>query len=202
MRQRDQQFRRLLILVVVLLCHVGIVVLLTRVARVRVSFSTTTNEPLILMWVPRTPLLPVEPSNPSRAATERAPVAKSRGLAPNHVPPANEVPAPPKIDWANEADLAAQRALARADTEENYRNLAGLSAEQLKWVRDNELVPAEPGIPWKYRRVEITEGGFPIIHINDHCIAVPFLMMMVFCKIGHIEPKGDLFEHMHDPHTP
>ncbi len=31
-------------------------------------------------------------------------------------------------------------------------------------------------------------------------VAIPFLMMMVFCKIGHIEPKGDLFEHMRDAH--
>jgi hypothetical protein len=83
-----------------------------------------------------------------------------------------------------------------------YRDLSALSPEQLRWVRQNHLEAAKPGIAWKYRRVEITEGGFPIIHINDHCVAIPFLMMMVFCKIGRIEPKGDLFEHMRDPHDP
>lgn len=95
-----------------------------------------------------------------------------------------------------------QDAIANAAKENGYRNLAALSPEQLKWVRQNHLEPATPGFTWKYRRVEITEGGFPIIHINDQCVAIPFLLMMVFCKIGHIEPQGDLFEHMRDPHSP
>jgi hypothetical protein len=202
LRQRDRQDVRLLIFVVVILCHVSILLLVTRVARVRISFSMARNEPLILVPVAPTQHLPREPPQPNRAATQRVPVAKPRGLPPDQANPTNEAPAAPKIDWANEADLAAQNAMARAAAEENYRNLSGLSADQLKWVRENELVPAEPGIPWKYRRVEITEGGFPIIHINDHCIAVPLLLMMVFCKIGHIEPNGDLFEHLRDPPTP
>jgi hypothetical protein len=107
-------------------------------------------------------------------------------------------PYPPKIDWDKEADLAIQNAIANASKESRYRDLSSLSPEQLRWVRENHMQPAVPGIPWQYRRVEITPGGFPIIHINDHCVAVPFLMMMVFCKIGRIEPNGGLFEHVRD----
>ncbi len=202
MSQRNKPDRRLLIFVAVLLCHVGIVLLATRAARVRTYFSMATNEPLVLLLVPHIDKLPAEPPQPDRTATPRPPVAKLRRPPPNRVIPPSALPEPPHIDWAHEADLAAQRELARVDTEGHYRNLSGLSADQLKWVRDNELAPAEPGIPWKYRRVEITEGGFPIIHINDHCIAIPLLMMMVFCKIGHIEPNGNLFEHLRDPRTP
>jgi len=92
--------------------------------------------------------------------------------------------------------------LLSSESREAYRNLSALSPAQLSWMRDNHLEPAAPGIPWTYRRVEVAQGGFPIIHINDHCIAVPFLMMMVFCKIGHIESNGGLFDHMRDAHAP
>jgi hypothetical protein len=107
---------------------------------------------------------------------------------------------PPPIDWAKEAEIGSKDALTNVETQNAYRNLSALSQDPLKWVRENHLEPAARGIPWKYRRMEVTEGGFPIFHINDHCIAVPLLMMMVFCKLGHIEPKGDLFDHMRDPH--
>jgi hypothetical protein len=109
---------------------------------------------------------------------------------------------PPNIDWDKEAELAAKNAVANADKQNTNRNLSALSPAQLEWVRQNHLEAAPPGIPWKYRRIEVAEGGFPIIHINDHCVAIPLLVMMVFCKIGHIEPKGDLFDHMQDPRNP
>ena len=109
---------------------------------------------------------------------------------------------PPPVDWGKEAEIASKNAIKNAETRDAYRDLSALSPAQLNWVRKNHLEPAAPGIQWKYRRVEVTEVGFPIIHINDHCIAVPFLMMMLFCRIGYIEPKGDLFDHMRDPHSP
>jgi hypothetical protein len=109
---------------------------------------------------------------------------------------------PPAIDWEKEAEIASNNAITNVDTQNAYRNLSALSPAQRSWVRQNHLEPARAGIQWKYRRVEVAEGGFPIIHINDHCIIVPFLMMMVFCQIGHIEPKGDLFDHMRDAHSP
>jgi hypothetical protein len=112
-----------------------------------------------------------------------------------------ETQAPP-VDWRHEAQVAVDAALAKAEAEQAYRNMASLSPEQLSWVRQNHWVPAKPGIPWKYRRVEVTPDGFPIIHINDHCVAIPLLLMAVFCQIGHIEPNGKLFEHMRDPRNP
>jgi hypothetical protein len=131
--------------------------------------------------------------------TSKARLSEPAATASNAITVAPQLP---KIDWEKEAELAAQNTIANAGKQNGYRNLSALSPEQMSWVRQNHLEPAEPGIPWKYRRVEIAEGGFPIIHINDHCVAIPFLMMMVFCTIGHIEPKGDLFEHMRDPHSP
>jgi hypothetical protein len=144
------------------------------------------------------------------ASVPRRPTDKRQWASPkSHVsmpePFANNVitaPEIPDIDWEKEAALASRNAVANAGKENAYRNLSALSPEQLSWVRQNHLEPAPPGIAWTYRRIEITEGGFPIIHINDHCVAIPLMMFMVFCKIGHIEPKGDLFDHMRDPHNP
>ncbi len=129
-------------------------------------------------------------------AVERDPAADSA------ITPPIAAQAPSNIDWEHEAKLAAQNGVSSAEKEKSYRNLAALSESQMRWVRENHLEPAPPGISWTYRRVEVVQDGLPIIHINDHCIAVPFLMMMVFCKIGHVEPKGDLFEHMRSPHDP
>ena len=164
------------------------------------------NEPLVLLLLPqmaRPP--PSDGSIPRRPAHSRQlPPRRSRAPAPEVTPDDTGAVAPklPSIDLDKEADLAIQEAIANAARDNGYRNLSALSPEQLRWVRGNHLEPVTPGITWKYRRVEITQGGFPIIHINDHCVAIPFLLMMVFCQIGHIEPNGSLFEHMRDPHSP
>jgi hypothetical protein len=163
------------------------------------------NKPLVLLLLPHRARATADVSTPRRPAgqqqltTSKAHASKPAASTNNSITVA---PEPPKLDLEKEAELAIQNAIANTGKDNGYRNLSALSPEQLSWVRQNHLEPAEPGIPWKYRRVEITEGGFPIIHINDHCVAIPLLMMMVFCKIGHIEPKGNMFEHMRDPHDP
>ena len=163
------------------------------------------SNPLVLLMLPRNARVTPDASTPPRSVDHRQ-LTTSTSRAPNpETAPSNAItiaPDLPMIDWAKEAELAIQNAIANTGKENGYRNLSALTPEQLTWVRQNHLEPAAPGIAWTYRRVEIAEGGFPIIHINDHCVAIPFLMMMVFCKIGHIEPKGDLFEHMRDQHNP
>jgi hypothetical protein len=64
------------------------------------------------------------------------------------------------------------------------------------------MEPVPPGIPWAHPRVEYTEGGLPIIWVNDHCVVVPMMMFLMFCKVGHIEANGDLFKHMQEPREP
>ena len=202
---RDARDRRPLIFLAVLLFHAAFVLLVIRTSRLPIFSSTSVYGPLVLLLLPHETRVPADPSMPRRPADQQILAAsKSRASKPEAAT-SNAITVPPdlpKIDWEKAADLAAQNAIANADKENGYRNLAALSPEQLSWVRQNHMEPAQPGIVWKYRRVEITEGGFPIIHINDHCVAIPFLMMMVFCTIGHIEPRGDLFKHMRDPHRP
>jgi hypothetical protein len=77
-----------------------------------------------------------------------------------------------------------------------YRNLAGISEAQLKWVWDNHMLQMAPGIVWAHPRVEIDKATLiPIIHINDHCVLV---LVFVFCSVGHITPNSHLLDHMHD----
>ncbi len=199
-------------LLAVLLLHALIVFVALRAGRQLPPSVIRPFNSLILLLLPREKPA-TDDASPSPAAAARAntkPLSSRRGARvverepaqDNAITPPTDSRAPSNIDWEHEAELVAQNGIASADKEKNYRNLAGLSESQLHWMRENHMEPAPPGIPWTYRRVEIAEGGFPIIHINDHCVAVPFLMMMVFCKIGHIEPNGDLFKHMRDPHDP
>lgn len=201
----DTRDRRLLIFLAVFICHVAMIFFLIRAARSPISSLMEVNERLVLL------LLPPKAREPDAATSPRAPnQPPSRASKVRPTKPADNAdnsisvsPAaqPPRIDWEEEAEQAAKNVIADAEKENAHRNLAALSPEQLSWVRQNHLEPATPGIPWKYRRVEVTEGGFPIIHINDHCVAIPLMMFMVFCRIGHIEPKGDLFDTMRDPHN-
>lgn len=205
MSTRDTRDWRPVIFLAVLVFHIAIVLVVIRAARLPISLSTPMNDPLVLLLLPHKARATADVSTPPRPvgrpqlATSKARVSEPAATASNAIIVAPQLP---KIDWEKEAELAAQNTIANTGKQNGYRNLSALSPEQLSWVRQNHLEPAEPGIPWKYRRVEIAEGGFPIIHINDHCVAIPFLMMMVFCALGHIEPKGDLFEHMRDPHNP
>ena len=202
---KDMRDRRPLIFLAVLMIHIVIVLLVIRAVRIPVLLPTSMNKSLMLLLLRHNvdPTTSVSarrhPAGQPRSATLEPSPSKPRTASPDATSIAAE---PPKIDWETEAELAAQSAVANAGRESHYRNLSALSPEQLSWVRQNHLEQANPGIPWKYRRVEVTAGGFPIIHINDNCVAIPLLMMMVFCKIGHVESKGDLFEHMRDPHDP
>jgi hypothetical protein len=193
---------RPLIFFAVLMFHIAIVLLAIRAARLPISPSAPMEEPLVLLLLPPKARIATDvPAPQTRVGQPRLAPSKAvePKLAPNGSNAATGSPQQPPIDLEKEAQLAAQNAIANAARENDYRNLSALSPEQLSWLRQNHLEPVEPGIPWKYRRIEITEGGFPIIHINDHCVAIPLMLMMVFCKIGHIEPKGDLFDHMRDP---
>lgn len=198
MSTREMRNRRPLVLMLVMMAHLIVVLLLSRGAQQHILVSKNVLDSLVFLLLPDRPIersndVPSAPSLPhaKNRQSKLAPPAESAITIPAAPPPPNV------IDWEHETELAVQNALAKSEKERNYRDLAALSPEQLKWVRENQLVPAPPGIPWTYRRVDVSQGGFPIIHINDHCVLIPLMMMMVFCKIGHIEPKGDLFQHMH-----
>jgi hypothetical protein len=194
---------RPLILLVVLVSHSVIVVVALRVARLVIATPTSSYEPLMLMLLPNRARTADGGSAPRAAESREARrPSKREPTLDNAISAPFEEPTQPKTDWAREAELAIQNELAAAERDKGYRDLSALTPAQRSWITQNHMEPVPPGIPWKHPRVEITPEGLPIIWVNDHCVIVPLMAMMMFCKIGHIEANGDLFKHMHDPHEP
>ena len=192
--RRDQ---RPLIFLGVLILHGAVVLLLVRANHQLRAPPRNGAEPLIFLLLHRAESREIPAPSSAAAPIARSerrkrpapPIAESNAIT---VPPGPDFTA--KIDWGHEADLAVQNALANAGKERDYRNLAGLSAAQLKFVRDNHLVPMAPGMVWAQPRVEFFQG-IPIVHINDHCVLI---LLLPLCAIGHITPNSHLFDHLHD----
>jgi hypothetical protein len=135
-----------------------------------------------------------------RVAAAHASVPKPLlpALPPAGPPETTPHAAPPVIDWEREAALELQRGNADVERDRAYRNLAGLTPERRAWLESHHMEPVPPeGIHWAHPRVEIV-NGLPLIWVNNHCVAVPLMMLLVFCSIGHIEPRGDLLDHMRE----
>ncbi len=179
----------------VLLAHLVLVGLMMRASRL-VVLMPKTDQPFTLLLLPREAPRATEPGAPARPS--RPPPKR---LRPSEAASAN-APSPPPVaptqpDWEHEAELAAQNSVAARERAENYRDLSGLSATQRDWITRNHMESAQPGIVWRRPRVEYSDG-IPVIRINEHCVSVPVMLFMVFCKIGHIEPNGDMLDHMGD----
>jgi len=198
LKTNDTRTSRPLIFLIVLMSHVAIVVVVIREGRL-VLLSKGTHEPLLLMLLRgERPAIQAE-STPRSKGTRPHPPIKER-VPDNAITAAPEVPAQPTIDWQHEAELATQNFLANAEKEGNYRDLSGLSAAQLDWIKQNRMKPAPPGIAWQHPRFEFDpQTGVPVFWINDRCI---WVMLMIFCRIGKPEADGGLFNHMRDLHDP
>jgi hypothetical protein len=201
--RKYSSYKRPLIFLGVLFLHGAVVSPLLRASHVLHSPNRNGNEPLVFLL-----LHPEAVFNSPAASTASAPAVtapRRKKLAPraeesNTITAPAEGPATPTINWEHEAELAAQKQLSAMDKERDYRNLAGLSAAQLKFVRDNHWVPMAPGIVWAHPRVEIDKKTLiPIIHINDHCVLI---FLFPFCAIGHIHPNDHLFDPLHDAPAP
>jgi hypothetical protein len=198
LKTKDTHGWRAAVFLAVVIAHAVLLLLVIRAARL-ITSPKRFYEPLVVM------VLPNNASETQHAPTPPAQVFRPRPSKQEHppdnaitIPPEN--PAQPQIDWEHETELAAENRIAQAEKEKNYRNLAGLSAEQLSWVRQNHMVPAPPGIEWTHPRFEFDRNtGLPMFWVNDHCVLITVL---IFCGIGHIEPNGQLFKHMRDPHDP
>ncbi|MDP9011565.1 MAG: hypothetical protein M3O41_02695 [Pseudomonadota bacterium] len=102
------------------------------------------------------------------------------------------------IDWDRESALAAQSSVVQAAKERNYRDLSGLTPEQLAWVKKNHVEPM-PGFKWnRNNRGEMLRHG--IVKLNDYCVLI---VVIPFCRFGgKIQYSDDLFKDMHDPKSP
>jgi hypothetical protein len=100
-----------------------------------------------------------------------------------------------RIDWDRESALAVQSNIAQTAKERSYRDLSGLTPEQLDWVKKNRMEPM-PGFQWdRSSRREMMRHG--IVKLNDYCVLI---VVLPFCRFGaKIQYNGDLFKHMRDP---
>ncbi len=195
---------RWLILLAVFVAHGALVLLATRATRQMMSAPFSAADSLLLLLLPQ-----AVPDRPNSLEVRRG-VELKRSRAPRHeaaperafsndvISPPYTPQSPPPVDWAREADAAVQDSLAEQNKVSNYRDLSRLSAAQLDWVRRNQMVPMPPSFQWDHRR---RDNGNPlgIIWIGQHCALV---WLIPFCRIGHIEANGELFEHMRDPKEP
>ena len=111
----------------------------------------------------------------------------------NH--PESEITLLPPIDWTHEAELAVRSSMDSAEREKRYRNLAGLSAAQLDWIRRNHMEPVDTNPPWAETFPRNNADG--VLWISDNCALVNLLPFCEF-KIGHKKPRGDLFKNMRE----
>lgn len=139
----------------------------------------------------------------SRVRNHRRPLLAPRSAA--RVPPREQAKPPPApIDWNAEAAQAAKQELAaeeaaqrRADALTRRDAVSAVISASLR-----PAPPAAPPFPWAPPRVQVVYGLGVMVRLNDHCVVIISVMVMVGCTIGKIEPRGDLFAHMHDVRDP
>jgi len=197
LKTKDSRASRPLIVLIVLISHAVIMLVVIREDRLA-SSAKRLYEPLLVM------LLDGKASEIKDAAAE-APQSRSNAVQHKPVPHdaitlPPEMPGQPKIDWEHESELATQNFIADAEKEKAYRNLSGLSADQLDWIKKNHMKPAPPGFEWQHPRFEFDpNSGLPMFWISDHCVLIT---LMIFCGIGHSQANGSLFQHMRDTKPP
>jgi hypothetical protein len=174
---------------------------------------------LVAMRVTVTPIMEVEmsaeffpvPPSEDRSASTPARAPRAAGVrhtqahdagADREALPARrkeEGSAPVGIDWAQEAERAAARQI-DAD-EAAARRAAAFSPRKGTLHALEPAAPLKPPFGWSYartHRVEALPGGGIIFNLNDRCAIVFAVMLIPVCKVGALEPRGDLLQHMRD----
>ena len=157
----------------------------------------------VLFFLPDESNTAIRPSRPKESARVVGPTTSATQLPlfPLPQPPTSStaitLPAnpAPTVDWYAQIPDAADSEL---DNEE--RALRQRGALTRKYVVPDDARNRHPhpasGFRWYdagIHRID-TRGSIPVLHLNDRCVLVGFLIP--FCLIGHIEIHGDLFDHM------
>jgi hypothetical protein len=194
---------RLPALAVVAAAHALVVFGLLLLARVHPAAVSPQESPAFAWLLPPagpTSSHPSRASPPAQRVRPRGPaIAPAQPLLPEA--PAAAQPEQPNgaIDWTAEASGAAERWVQQ--DEEARRQARRFSAPPP--VAAFLPTPRHPAFGWNYaatHRVEAVPGGGTIIHLNDGCSLVIFVVFpMIGCSLGKPPARGDLFEHMHAP---
>jgi hypothetical protein len=206
-RQQHENWR-LTVFFAVLFLHVSIGILLARSSRLLIA-ARLSPEPFFIDFLhrskqPAPAAAPsAAPSLPAHSNTEHRPPGKQpqlhhetseMGVQPASPETRNAITIFPPIDWTEEEEWAVKNQLQAAEREKLYRNLSGLSAAQLDWIRKNHMEPVDSTPPWAENRPKNNADG--VLWLSENCALVNLLP---FCriKLGRKPPRGDLFKNMH-----
>jgi hypothetical protein len=202
-------------LIVVLAAHVGLIVVFS-VSRKLHREIPEEERSMTVVFVSRIPAgEPVSRSHlesevnrrregkvSKRAASFTRPTPlESAAIAPQ-LSEVEESSGPASVDWSKEAELAASRQI---DSLENARRRSR-GFTPLEANREPRKAPmSKPEFGWSHARTHriepLPEGG-TLVWINERCALVVNGGLLPFCKLGKIETRGDLFEHMRDAREP
>lgn len=190
---------RALAFVAIVLAHIALVALLMTPYR-RAVRAAPDESYMVLVSVEPEARARSEPSGPAPLSPVRpetiSPPPVDLSSSAITVPPevSAETPPKPSVDWQAQAQTAAART---AEALEAERRRKGKFAPDPRFARP---VP-RPEFGWdqsKIHRLEALPEGGTLIHLNDRCVLVLNGGLFPACKLGKIEARGDLFEHMGD----
>jgi hypothetical protein len=189
--------QRVLALTGVVTLHAGVLLIVLEATRTK-FVPAAAESPALLVTL----LSGLEPQRPSGAPAVRRVAARHRPAALENATPGAPAPDLPTgsrgtIDWVAVAqDEAARQVEANERRERQARAFL---------VPPNMFTPPalqRPGFHWNYaatHRVEAVPGGATVIHLNDSCALVLFIIIpMIGCALDKPAVRGDLFDHMHD----
>jgi hypothetical protein len=192
---------RVLILVTVVAVHAGALLVLLAETRTRLVRGEAESSPLLVVLLPMR-----EPGYPgaSARAASLPPVQHLASPSPagSEVAPAAPPAAPgAAIDWAAQATASAAR---QVETDEQRARQARALAPKASPMFAAQL--KRPAFHWNYartHRVEAVPGLGTVIHLNDQCAIMLFVIIPILgCALEKPPVRSDLFEHMHDPLDP
>jgi hypothetical protein len=190
---------RVLLLATVVAAHAGVLLVLLTETRTRAVRGEPEASALIVMLLePRERETRVEPRRPEARSPASRPGPAAAAEAALAAPAAEPAPGA-AIDWTGEAALSAARQIEADEHHGRQRRALAVEASPVFAAR-----PQRPGFHWSYaatHRVEAVGGLATVIHLNDQCAIALFLIIPFAggCALEKPPPRGDLFEHMHDP---
>jgi hypothetical protein len=189
--------RRVLALTGVVTLHAGVLLIVLEETRTKLVPAAAHSPPFLVMLLSR-----LEPQRPSGARSGRRAAARHAPAPDGHMTPEvpeAELPTAPRnaIDWLAAAKDEADRQVEANEQRERQARAFAPPANMFA-----PPAPKRPGFHWDYaatHRVETEPGGGTVIHLNDSCALVLFIIVpMIACALEKPAVRGDLFDHMHD----